>query len=316
MAFTINETNTVSKKYFDTTMTQQVYEGSPFYSKLQDDEQVILSGGTSVQWPLRVKKLDRSRATGPRTKVEFGSDETRTAGDIPWVYYDGDTMIHWDEQVKNSGKGQIVRLIGDRATELMEDIKNKLYEDLFLTTYSSTGQKIVTLDTIIDSADTFAGIAVADAAQWAGQEDASTAALAIFGSGSLSEIRNAATFGKLEPTLHVTTRDLWSKYESKIQPNQRYEDKQMANLGFASLTFHKKPVVSDIFCPAGYWFGVDMDCFELVVHKDHNMKVKDWFELPQAGYPNAFAKYVCWVGNLLTRRRRTSFKFSALDADL
>ena len=90
----------------------------------------------------------------------------------------------------------------------------------------------------------------------------------------------------------------------------------MANLGFTSLTYYGVPVVSDVFCPAASWFGIDLSAFELRVHKDDNMKATDWMDMAMAGFPRAVGKYVSWVGNLLARRRRTSFKFTALDYTL
>ena len=316
MAFTITELNAVSKKYFDNTLTQQIYEKSAFFAKLKADKQIITDGGTSIQFPVRTSKLNTAQATGPRAKVDFQSVETRTAGDIKWVYYDAQTMLHWDEKVANSGKGKIIDIAKDKAEELLKDLRDTIYSAIFATSSAVSGTDLETLDRIIDSAASFAGIAVSDASAWAGVEDSSTTTLKLYGSGSLSYARNSATFGTDEPTMHLTTRDLVSKYESLLQPQQRYEDKQMANLGFANITFHNKPVIGDAFCPSGYWFGVDMSAMELRVHKDNNMKVTEWFELKQAGYPNALAKYVAFVGNVLAKRRKTSFKFSALDYTL
>ena len=316
MAFSINEANTVSHKYFDKSITQQVYEKSPFFAKLKADKQIMTDGGTSMQWPVRIAKLGNAKATGPRAKVDFQSKETRTGADIKWVYYDTTTLIHWDEEVENNGKEKIVSLLKDKATEALEDIREELYQAIFATSTAVSGTDMETLDRIIDAADTYGGIAVSDAASWAGVEDASTTTVKLYGSGSLSSARNSATFGTDLPTMHITTRDLVSKYESLLQPQQRYEDKQMANLGFANITFHTKPVIGDVFCPSGYWFGIDMACIELRVHTDNNLDVGDWFTLEQAGFPKAKAKYICWVGNLLARRRRTSFKFSAFDSTL
>jgi hypothetical protein len=313
MALTIAQAEAVSTKYYDKTLTQQVYEGSPFWAKLDADKQ-ITTGGNSIQWPVRTSKLNSAKATGPRARVDFTSKDTRTAADIDWTYYDANTMINWDERVKNNGKQQIIDLLKDKSTELLEDIREKLYQAIFLTTTATEGTDLDTLDRIVDSAASYAGIAVADAASWAGVEDSTTTTLKLYGSGSLAAARNDATFGTDMPTLHITTRDLYSKYESLLQPQQRYEDKQMANLGFASLTFNAKPVVSDVFCPTGYWYGIDMKCMELRVHTDNNLDVGKWFSLEQAGFPKAMGKYVTWVGNLLARRRRTSFKFSALVA--
>ncbi len=315
MALSINELNAVSKKYFDPTLTQQVYEKSPFFAKLKADKKIKTDGGTSMQWTIRYQKLDNAKATGPRAKVDFQSKETRTAADIDWVFYDAQTLIHWDELVKNSGKGKIIDLLKDKSAEVLEDLQEKLYTALFATTYTS-GTDLEPLAVIVDSAAAYGGIAVSDATEWAATEDSSTTTLKLFGANSLAYMRNQATFGTTEPTMHITTRDLASKFESLLQPQQRYEDKKMANLGFSAMTFHGVPVIGDAFCPAGYWYGLDMSAFELREHTDYGLKVGDWFELPQAGYPNAKAKYVSWVGNLLARRRKTSFKFSALDYTL
>jgi len=314
MALTIAEADAVSTKYFDKTITQQVYEASPFFAKLKADKQIMTDGGTSMQWPVRISKLNNAKATGPRARVDFKSGETRTGADIDWVYYDTTNVIHWDERVQNNGKEKIINLLKDKAEEALEDIREILYQSIFATTTAVSGTDMETLDRIVDSAAAYGGIAVADAAAWAGVEDSSTTTLKLYGSGSLATARNSATFGQDQPTLHITTRDLFSKYESLLQPQQRYEDKQMANLGFANLTFNARPVVSDVFCPDNYWYGIDMKCIELRVHSDNNLDVGSWFKMEQAGYPKALGKYICWVGNLMARRRRTSFKFSALIA--
>jgi len=268
-----------------------------------------------MQWTIRYKELDNAKATGPRSKVDFSSEETRTGADIDWTYYDAQTLIHWDEQVKNSGKGKIIDLVKDKSAEVLEDLQNKLYKAVFATS-GTAGTDLEYLSKIVDSGAAYGGIAVADASEWASAEDSSTTTLKLFGDASLSYMRNQATFGTEQPTMHITTRDLVSKFESLLQPQQRYEDKTMANLGFSAMTFHGVPVLGDVFCPAGYWYGLDMKAFELREHSDYGLTVGDWFELPQAGYPNAKAKYVSWVGNLLARRRNTSFKFSALDYTL
>lgn len=313
MALSIAEADAVSTKYFDKTITQQVYEKSPFFATLKADKQIITDGGTSMQWPVRTSKLNNAKSTGPRNRVDFKSKETRTGADIDWVYYDTTNVIHWDERVQNNGKEKIINLLKDKADEALEDIREILYQAIFATDGVS-GTDLETLDRIIDAADDYGGIAVSDAAAWAGVEDSSTTTLKLYGSGSLSTARNSATFGTDMPTLHITTRDLFSKYESLLQPQLRYEDKKMANLGFTNLTFNTRPVVSDVFCPDNYWFGIDLKCIELRVHTDNNLDVGPWFKMEQAGYPKAMGKYICWVGNLLARRRRTSFKFSALIA--
>jgi hypothetical protein len=314
MALSISELNTVSKKYFDKVITQQVYEDDPFFAKLKKDNKIRISGGTKIQWPIRHAELNQAQATGPRKKVEFQSKETRTGAELDWAYYDGNTMIHWDEQAKNSGAGQIIDLVKDKSEEMKDDFSNKLYTDLYATSQGTNA--FVPLSSIIDSGTTYAGIAVSDAAVWASTEDSSETVLTLYGEDSISEAINATTFGKDHPTHIITSRDLASKFESLLVDKVRYEDKEMANLGFDNFTFKKIPVIASAYITSTYLYGIDMKQFGLAMHKDYDMKVSDWFELPQAGYPNAKAKYICAQLNIMCRMRQTSFKFTALDYTL
>jgi hypothetical protein len=313
MALSIAEANAISHEYFDKTIRQQVYEGSPFWKKLKADGRLRVEGGTQVQFPIRYQKLDHAREAGWRDKVEYRSRETRTAGILTWKKYDADTAIHHDETLYNSGRQRIINLIKDRSEELSEDLKEKMHNAIFSTSQGSNA--IQSLDTIIDSTTAYAGVDPSDASEWAAQEDSSTTTLIIYGANSLSEMVNDSTFGENGPTMHVTTRAGVSKFESIMDPQKIYEDKDMANLGFMNVTFKKKPVVGDVFCPEGYWFGIDMEQFEIVENSAEGGEPSDWFSLEQAGFPNAMAKYVCWVGEILCRMRKTSFKMSNLDFD-
>jgi len=313
MALGIDELNTVSKKYFDPTLKQQVYDDSPFMALLKKRHQIKLGGGVKIQWGIRYQSLALADATDPRAQIIFQTKQTRTGAELDWAYYTVPAMLHWDEQAKNSGPGRIVNLLEDKTKEQKEDINDVLCTALFSTS-PATANDIQPLDDIVDSATTYAGIAVSDAAKWAAQENSTTTTLNIFGTSSLTYYRNLCTFGKNLPSLHITTRDLASKFESLLQPQQRYEDKEMANLGFANVTFYGKPVIGDYYCPANAWFGLDIGQFELFVHKDYNFDTgKGWFSLEQAGYPNAVGRVVSWQGNLKCYCRKTSFKYTALD---
>jgi len=314
MALSIDEANTVSSKYYDKEITQQVYEKSPIWTKLKSEDSITIEGGTQIQWPIRTEKLGQTGFIGPRTQINYSQKETRTGAVLDWKYLPGQTMISWDERVKNNGKEQIVNLLKDKATELSEDMYDVFATALYAAAPGANDME--SLPHIIDTGNTYAGIAVADAAEWAAAvEDSTTTELVLYGPGSLSETINAATFGTSKPTLHVTTRDLWSKFESLIEPQKRYygKDTALAKAGFTTLYFHNAEVVSDYACTAGMWLGIDTKQFEIISHRDFNMKVDPWKELGQAGFPQAMYKLCYWVGNIKCKMRKTSFKYTALD---
>lgn len=312
MALSITEANAVSTKYFDGTLGIQVYDSGPLFAKLKSKNQVTLDGGTQIQFPIRYKEAGTAAAVSARQQLSYSQVETRTAGAVDYARYANHALISWDEREGNAGDAKIINLMKDKFTELEDDLAEKMQDDLFATTAVTNG--LTPLATIVDSADSYAGIAVADAAAWAGGEDSSTTRLVLYGtSASLAAMMNASTLGSKKPDLIVTTRNLFSRLESLVEPQKRYEDVDMAKIGFVNVSFHGATAVADSHCPSTYLYGLCMGEWELRVHKDFNFKTTDWRELDQVGFPNALVKVVSWSGNIICRTRKVNFKYSALD---
>jgi len=314
MAFTISEANAVSQKWYQKdALFQEVYDDDPFLATLKGKNKITISGGTAVDWTVRVVQLLQSHFVGAREQIPIVGKETRTGAEVEWGYAVGSTAIHWDERVKNDGPQAIVNLLADKHKELKEDFS----ENLSTVLWGTDSTHISPIATVVDSGLAYAGITVSDAASWASTEDSSTTILTLFGTGSLTYMRNQSKFGKHLPTHHYTTYDLQSKYESLLQPQQRYEfDQKVANLGFDNVLFYRKPVIGNSFVSAGDWFGLDMDAFALAVKTGEDKEVTDWFDLKAQGFPKAMGKFMTSVCNLKCDRRRTSFKFTALDYTL
>ena len=312
MALSIDEANTVSSKYYDKTLTQQVYERSPLFWKLKNNKKVVADGGTQIQFGIRYTTLGKAKAVNPREQITYEQKETRTGAVLDWKYYVSQAMIQWDERVKNSGKPQVINLMADKAEEMREDMWNKFQTDLYDT--SQDTKSFQALNTIVDSTTTYAGIAYTDAAEWAANEDSSTTKLVLYGtSGSFAHMMNESTFGPDKPDLVITTRDLFNTFESLVEPQKRYENTEMAKVGFTNITYHGADVVADYACTDEYMYGLCTKYFEFRYHPDYNFKTTKWQDLLQAGFPNAFVKLTTWAGELVCKMRKVNFKYSALD---
>ena len=316
MALSVSEANTVTDRFYKTPMVQQVYEDSALWVKMKSQNKLKRAGGERLQFPIRYKEFGKSDAVDPRAEVSFEQLETRTAGVLPWTYYNTAQMISWDERVKNTGKEKIVNLMKDKSDEMVQDQNERFATDLFTT--NPNGKGFVALPVIIDGTADYAGIADADAdSNWAAAvDDTSTTTLLLYGSGSISESVNASTFGKYSPDFHLTTRDLASKAESLLEPQKRYQDKVLADAGFKNVTFHGAPIVGDDHCPAALWLGMCMKAFEIWCHTDYDMELTPWKELFQAGFPNAMGRTLSWAGNIVCTMRKCNMKYTALDYTL
>jgi hypothetical protein len=318
MALSIDEANAVSSKYFDKTMTSQVYDASPLWTRLKSKNKVTWDGGTQIQWPIRYKEAGVAEAVGPRSQLAYIAKETRTSAVLDWAYYVSKGILSWDERVKNTGKAQIINLLRDKTEEMNEDMFEKFADDLFATTQGSLN--IQMLNTIIGAAaSTYAGISQSDCTEWYSPAiDTTTTRLALYGTaGSLSAMLNTATFGKHKPDLILTTRNLLSKVESLLEPQKQYSgESDLAKAGFATVKFHDVDIVADPHVPTSAMFLLDTSMLEMRYHPDFNFKVSDWASLEQIGFPNALAKSVSWAGNLVCRMRKTQGRYSALDYTL
>ena len=309
MALAVTEANTVSTSIFDKTITPQVYDSVDFLKWLRDNEKVRKTGGKNITWSIRYKQLGRGNDIGWGHQEDFQSIPTRTQAVLEWQPYRVSTLITWEQRVKNGkGKTRIVNLLEDKAKEISEDMSNRMATDLWAT--SSVSGKIVPVYTIVDSADSYAGISVTDAPVWAGKEDSSSSKMtrALFH----SQVR-AAEFGREgKPTRHYTTRAIAADYATLLTADERYVDADKMNTGPDALSLFSKPVLTDPFIASGDWFGLDAMQFELWVFEEDDMDVSPWIELGESGYRKSMAKYVTNVCNLVCRKRRTSFKLTAL----
>lgn len=313
-SLSITEAQTVQSDYFDKVeLTQQVYEDDPFLNKMKRSNKVVWDGGNNIQWGIRYRKLSRANAVDPDNETAFQTKATRTGAVLPWRYYHIDTMMTWQERVQNTGKAQIFNLMSDKNTELMEDMMDRIATDLYTTNPNGLG--FISLDVIVDSADTYAGISTSDATSWVAIEDTSTTVLNLYGANSLSYMTNQATLGKNTPDIHVTTRNLASAFEELIEPQKRYQDTDTANAGFKNVTFHGIPVMGTPFVPAGYWYGLNTKVFEIRYHPDWNFTKSEWWELKPT-FPRNLGMIMSWCGNLVCRMRKCNFKYDSLDYTL
>lgn len=312
MALVIDQLNAVTKKYFDTTLQQQCYDDSPFWVKLKSKNAVKLSGGTSIQYPIRYQQLDFADAVDPDAQIVYETKATRTAASQDWAYYYAKQMVTWEEKVKNAGVGVIVDLAKEKVQEMKDDQYDRFATDLF--TSNPNGHGITPLATIVDSADTFGGITVADASTWAAWEDASTTVLSLFGgAGSWAYYFNLATLGKNHPSLVLTTRNLYSGFMKLFEGQRVRSDNDLADAGFDNCIFLNAAITSDSYVPASTCYGLDMDHYEFIIHSSYNFKMTDWFSLEQQGLPNHASRVMSFAGNLKCDLRRTSFKMTGLN---
>lgn len=308
MAFSVTHANTVSTSQYGKKFMNNVYDSRPFTKMLLDNKKTRVKGGTQLTFPVEHKQVGAAASRAWNTEVNYESVDTFTQGVLAWAHIDAQVTISNEERLKNqSGPQQIVDVVKAKDAHLVNDIAEQIADQVFAT--AAATNKIVPLAVIIDAADSYAGIAVADAAAWAGIEDSSTTQMTrSFLYGRVA----AATFDEAGPEVHYTTRSLLADYNALLGADERYHNTRKANAGFKTITLYGDNVYADSHVAAGHWYGIDLSAVELRCMEGAEMKPTEWFDLKVRGFPGAMAKYVEAALNLVFLRRRTSFKCSAL----
>lgn len=328
MAFTYSEAQAVSDLGYDDKMHDQVYDSTPFWMKLKLNDQIESSGGgRQWTWPVKVKKYGKANAVDPNDRINYVGKTTRTMAYVEPKYYVGSSVISWQENQQNKGKAKIIDLVANKSEEVMDDFIDRLNTDLW--TANPNGLGIEPISSIVDSSTSTASGGITptdcDTGAWVSAEDSSTTKLELYGGvygtttyNSISSMTNYAKYGGNGPTMYLTTKDIRSVFESLLETHQIFEklgDKQMADAGFKNVSFHGIGVFDDPYVPAGSFYGLDMKALAIFKDPDSYLQVTKW-EKHSTEYPKAMVKAMFAVLNLKWERRRTSFKFTALDASL
>lgn len=114
---------------------------------------------------------------------------------------------------------------------------------------------------------------------------------------------DSATFGRQGPTIGITTKLIFSLYNTALTANVRYTDTERANGGFTNLLFRTIPIMFDDNCPANQLYFIDTNAIKLQVLSQGNMKITPYVQ----AYSQLMARALLYfLGNLTCGSRRTN----------
>jgi hypothetical protein len=224
------------------------------------------------------------------------------------------------EELQNSGAEQMIDLIAGRVKNaegtLTALIAQGLYSD------GTTAKAIGGLQYLVStSAGSVGGI---DSSTWAFWDNIRYGAVTNGGAATTSanirrymdSIYVQLVRGTDKPRLIVGDNTTWRLFNESLQPIQRIADAEMANAGFATISYMDNiPVVLDGGfqgntgdpvplggAPAGYMYFLNTDYIQYRPHSDRNFVPlnPDRYSINQ----DAVVKLMAWAGNMTVSNRR------------
>lgn len=279
-----------------------------------------VSGGEQLVEPLLYATNTTAGTYAGYDNIATTPQEGITAAVYDWKQYAVTVAISGLEEAKNSSTEQKINLLQskiDQAELSATDGLNIMFfgspgtgigGTLTANAWNGLGN-IVAEQTNGDSeyaTSTFVGNIDSEGGGntwWRNQVEATTKALSI---ADMSTMFNNCSRGRVRPEFIITGQALWEKYESMLQPSQRFTDPKTASAGFENLMYKSAPILWDEHIGGSTavtdrMYFLNSKFLKLKVHSDVWFKPTP-FEKPH-GQDAKYSQILCY-GNLVTNNRR------------
>jgi hypothetical protein len=236
---------------YQPTLVDNIFKDLVLLNHLNEKGRVVVEeGGTQIVEPVLYDENGTAAAYADYTPISLTPQDGITSAIYDWKQIAASIAISGIEEAKNRGTEAIIKLLNAKIMQAEMSIK-KVVNDFLLSSNDGTTNPLEfngiggfagSLNTAIG------GIDAATESWWnptipAGIQNATLSTV------NMANVYNNASKGNDVPDLIITTEPLFSKYESLLTGQVRYQDVAKANAGFTNLMFKQTPIVYDLAMP-------------------------------------------------------------------
>ena len=303
-----NIVTTTLQRYFNENgkAVDNIFKRVPVLDFFKRRAKLDAQGGRSAVMQLEYATNSTFQTYSGYDTLTPAVDEIVTAAEFAWKQAAIYVPMSGIEEAKNSGDRAILNLLKTKVENAERTAAEQF--DLMAFTFDGTengGKGWAGLEVLVGdhlSAITSVGgidCAVAGNEFWRSKVvRGADAALTLTG---LSNVYNTVSYASDKCDFEITTQVLWEKYESLLQPLQRFTDPKTAEAGFTNLMHRGSTVVWGDQVPAKSWWFLNSRHVKLAVLSGKWMHF-DGFVKPY----NVDAKYglILNYGAFVTNERR------------
>jgi len=293
-------------------IVDNLFRARPLAYFIKESGSVKLSGGDRIVRAVRFKKNNTVMNYEGADILNTNLPDGPTSAAYDWKQTSASVVIDGITKARNAGPEQIISILDDRVSvaeeSLIEHFNTMWWGDGATDAAGNPDPKAWNGlgNLVIDETAVVGGIDPASPDQldaagnplWAPKKDATGGVLTY---EKLAPIFNSAAVGNDMTNVHLTTQDLFEKYESLLQPNLRYEDELTANAGFLNLRYKNVPVTYDEDCPDGHWLMLNTKYIQAFFHEDAMMKATPFI---RPNNQDVMISQILTYGNLITTNRQ------------
>ena len=237
---------------YQPTLVDNIFKDLVLLNHLNSAGRVMMEeGGTQIVEPVLYATNSTAASYSGYDNISLTPQDGITAAIYDWKQIAASIAISGIEEAQNRGTEAIIKLLNAKIMQAEMSIKS-LVNGQLLSSNDGTGGTAKEFNGIGGFAGslntTIGGIDASTNTWWnptiqAGIQGQTLSLV------NMANTYNNASKGNDTPDLIITTEQLFSKYESLLTPNVRYQDVSKANAGFQNLMFKQTPVVFDLAMP-------------------------------------------------------------------
>lgn len=270
-------------------------------------KRLINGGGSIVELVVKSKQNAGGFYLGSDV-LNTNQPSSTTQCEFKWQDAYEPIQITRDEERQNSGDmHKIIDLVGAKAQLSELAIKDRM--DQALTTPVADAHLLIDLETLVNTGtlgsiaggtDTFWQSTVTTSGAFVSQglTDMATATYAVSAAATVDN-----------PTVYLTTKTVFQRFEQTRLPLERIQDTLTANAGFKNLTFKGVPIIYGNYVSSGLMFGLNFNYINLAVDTETDFVITPFVMPSNQTVKTAF---ILWRGNLTTNNRRRHFKLTSI----
>ena len=302
MALTYDTINSIVRDALLPVLINNVQYSNVLWYRIYQKRKKWL-GGQKMQVPVRVFHNDNTLAYTGADTLTVAKKEIATKMELPFRSYNNAIYLEGDDyDAVQSSKEKVIDIVKSYM-EAAEDHLKKTFSDDILNGVGASKQFDGIESAIGTSA--YGGIDPADATEWQSTVDSTTTTLTPI---ELATFYQNLTFGNEKPTLILCDAALYPAIEMVIfQPNQRYSDSKLAELGFENLKYRKAIITADANVDAGHILFINENFLEFRVLKDF-----EFVDFMSPTNQDVMIGHIRFKGNLFVKNRKLQGKMTAI----
>lgn len=311
MALTLDEIQSITQDFWFPGAVDNFFKANVLMLRLLKNGRTA-TGGEKIRQPIW-HGSPIGGAFGENSTFDTTRRDQINAARYDWAYYYEPVTYGMKDKVQNSGPEAEVSSVMTKLNMAQNAIRDKLGDDIYLSLSQGSEKPLTGLQSMINatSSTSYGTLTEDDLPEWKpGAVTTTSEALTLPVMRKMKRDAKVGNSGQEKPTIYLTTDEGRDTYEALLQPQQRFQDSNLAAAGFDNLTFDGgKPVVGDTKCPDGFMFGLNENFIEFVSHTDFKFHAEPWMR-PTNQY--LFTMQLIWVGNLTCGRRNAQVLHSGL----